>query len=232
MNIISKIIVALIFMLLSLAPILAPIAIGANLEAVKQVGVESDSALISLFSNALSERNHIAMREIIARNRKIVRAEAERTLDKALTPGISEENRKALFYILERIATEYKMVTGDNSELLYVKKRIFESKLSPVKDEKQSGVLHVIKNIVAGTSQKSLSPNNIIINSGETVRWTNNNTNTARLASVMSTGGKKEILSPKIAPGGSWEHTFYTPGEYYYISFPNNVLYGKVIVAN
>jgi plastocyanin len=227
MNIASTIIIALLFTLLSLAPL----ANGADLEVVKRIGSQAESGLVRDFTEALYRRNHMAMREIVARNRNAVAIEANKTLDAALAPDTTKESRETIFYILERLTTEFKMITGDNTVPMKIKKRIFESRLSPAVDAKETGVLHVIKNIIAGTAQKSLAPNNIIINSGETVKWTNNNSITARLASVMSTGGKKEILSPKIAPGESWEHTFYTPGEYYYISFPNNVLYGKVVVA-
>ena len=229
MNSLSTILVALIFMLLSIAPM----ANGEDLEIVKNVGANSDSELIKDFSEALYSRNHIAMRSIVQDNAAEVSQVTNRALEMALVPGVSTKKQEAMFFILERLATEHKMVTGDDSELVTVKKKVFESKLSPAVDQKKTGAIHIVENTVSESTQKSLAPNHLIISSGETIRWTNNNSiATQRLASVMSTKEKKEILSPKIAPGGSWEHTFYTPGEYYYISFPNNVLYGKIVVTN
>ncbi len=229
MKTLSTTLIALIFMMLSLAPL----ANGADLETIRKVGSNTNSVLIKDFSEALYTRNHMSMRTIVEKNQAKVSKEADRVLKVALAPGVSSEKQEAMFYILERLATEHKKITGDDSELVNVKKKIFESKLSPAVKEKKAGPVHIVENTVTESTQKSLAPNNIIIKSGETIRWTNNNTAaTQRLASVMSTKEKKEILSPKIEPGESWEHTFYTPGEYYYISFPNKVLYGKVVVTN
>ncbi len=76
MNILSTIVVAFLFMLLSLAPL----AHGADLEVVKKIGAKAESGLVRDFSEALYRRNHMAMREIVARNRNAVSEEANRTL--------------------------------------------------------------------------------------------------------------------------------------------------------
>ena len=33
-----------------------------------------------------------------------------------------------------------------------------------------------------------------------------------------------------IEPGQSWDHTFHSPGEYYYVCFSHKVMYGKIVV--
>lgn len=204
---------------------------GAGPEAAKMVSDKTGSELIKEFSEALYKRDHIRMSHVVEKNMAIVSMEANALCDAALAPGVPDEEREAVFYVLERLATAYRNATGDQSLLEGLKKRMFESRLSPATASSKAGDFYVVESIAKGASQVSLSPDNIIIKSGETVRWVNRNTVAQQLASVMSPMGRKEILSPVIEPGKGWEHTFYVPGEYYYITLPNKVLYGKVVVT-
>lgn len=55
-------------------------------------------------------------------------------------------------------------------------------------------------------------PGTLSIATGDTVTWTNNETD-GSVHSVVQSGGS-EINSPDIPPGGSFSHTFNNPGEY------------------
>ncbi len=215
---------------LAVVMVLAGLAYRADSEAVERVVERSDSTLVMRFSDALYRRSHIGMRSVVEESIKIIPKEVDAFCDAALEPGRSAEEQKKMFYVLERLATEYANVTGDRSLIAGVKKRIFESRLSPATREK-AGDLYVIENAAQDGTQHSLSHDNLVIRSGETVRWVNNNTEAQQIWTVLSPDGRKELLSGDINPGGNWDHTFYTPGEYYYISFPNKVLYGKVMVV-
>lgn len=219
-----------IIAVLAVVMLLGGLAHRAGSVAVVSVVESNGSTLVRKFSNALYRRNHMEMRLVVEENTETIPKEVDAFCDAALEPGFTAEEQKKMFYVLERLATEYANVTGDRAVLARVKKRIFESRLSPVTEGK-AGDLYVIENVAADGIQSSLSHDNLVIKSGETVRWVNNNTEAQQIWTVLSPDGRKELHSGDIYPGGNWEHTFYTPGDYYYISSPNKVLYGKVMVV-
>jgi plastocyanin len=84
--------------------------------------------------------------------------------------------------------------------------------------------------IGAGTtvSMKNFAfdPAELKIKAGDTVVWTNKDTVSHNL--VSDSGA--EIISPTISTGGTYSHTFNTPGEYAYHCEIHTGMNGKIIV--
>ena len=190
----------------------------------------SESGIVKRFTDALRSHNEAEISSIIKNNRDRVPAEIEALLKDALRPGTVKEDREARFYIVERMASMYRDVTGDVEILKSVNKRIFESRLSePVRLKPADGV-YTVESISAGKSDNVFTPDNIIIKRGSTVRWVNNDDTAHLLASVLTSVGRGGLFSPRVEIGERWEYRFDTPGEYYYICFIHKVMYGKVTV--
>ena len=189
-----------------------------------------NSEVIWEFADGLYKRNRMKMVSVVEKNTARIPAEVDMLLDQTLTHRMETEEKEARFYVLERLANEYKSVTGDSALLARVKRRIFEDKLSMATSPEDLGGLHIVEGIKTDAARNIFKPDNIVIQSGETIRWVNNDTRAQMLTSVMTTIGKKGISSPMIEPGQSWEHTFYAPGEYYYISLLHKEMYGKIVV--
>lgn len=227
MNLKRTVFTAIVIMLLSITAH----AYAVDLAVVMAFGENADSEIVSEFTHGLYKRDHTKIHSIVDKNRDSIPGTVDTLLDSALAPGLTKEQSEARYFVVERMATEYRKVTGDEKLLVKVKKRMFESRLSPATTPEKSVAPHIIKSVSTDKDRKVFMPNNIVIKSGETIRWVNNDTTDQLLSSVMTSIGKKGILSPRIEPGQSWERTFYTPGEYYYMSPINKVMYGKVVVV-
>ena len=190
----------------------------------------SESKFIKKFTEALKSHNEAEMFSLITENIDSVPAEVEALLKEALRSQTGREEREAQFYVVERMTSVYRDVTGDVELLKSANKRIFESRLStPVRLEPKGGV-YIVETISTEKAHNIFTPDNIIIKKGETVRWVNNDDTTHLLASVLTSVGLGGLFSPRVEPGKSWEYRFDTPGEYYYICFIHKIMYGKVTV--
>lgn len=193
-------------------------------------GYSDHPDLMTEFTDALYKQNAVKMESVVEKYKVQMPDKINELLEAALKPGLSKEAREERFYILERLATVYKDVTGDFNPLKDTKKGIFESRLGPAVVSRQASGVHIVETVSTDTVKNMFRPDNIIIKNSDTVRWVNNDTTTHLLASVMTSIGRGGIFSPIVEPGQSWEHTFYLPGEYYYICFIHKIMYGKVLV--
>ncbi|MFQ5465219.1 MAG: plastocyanin/azurin family copper-binding protein [Thermodesulfobacteriota bacterium] len=193
-------------------------------------GLSNASTIVDDFSKANSRYDEPEMRSIIEENKRKIPGEIDALFDEALKPGTGKEDREAVFYIIERMARVYTDVTGDMKLLKKVKKRTFESRLTPPVRLTPTGGVHVVETLSTDRVKNFFKPDNIIIKKGEAVKWVNNDRDAHLLASILSGIGKGGIISPRIEPGQSWEHRFTKPGDYYYICFIHKVMYGKVTV--
>ena len=190
----------------------------------------TDASFMQKFTDGLYSRNRMQMISVVKENKTEIPAKVDNILDETLTSEVPVEEKKARFYVLERLANEYKYVTGDSTVLANVKKRVFEDKLTRPTSPEKKGPVYVIEGVKTETARDIFLPDNIVIKAGDTIRWVNNGHRAQMLTSVMTTIGRKGIESPMIEPGQSWEHTFYAPGDYYYISPLHEEMYGKIVV--
>jgi plastocyanin len=191
----------------------------------------AESAVVKEFREALRQRDAVRMSSVVKRNRERIPDEVNGLLDDALQPkAAAAEEKEAKFNLAERLARQYKNVTGDEGPLVNQQKRVFESYLSePVSPAAEDGVNSIVIRRSEG-DKGPFNPNNIVIKSGTVVRWINNDSDTHMLSSVNGISTDR-IVSPDIAPGEAWEHRFYRPGVYYYLCFIHKEkMYGKITV--
>ena len=146
----------------------------------------AESEIASAFKKALYSKDSKAMTAIVEKNEDIMPSEIETLLDEALSEKDAKE-REAKFYLVEYMANEYKNVTNTAVLLREVKKKIFDSRLSPpVRPSMVQGVY-----IIQGTSSeaaRNIFLPDAIISEGGTVRWVNNDKTAHLVASVPVIG--------------------------------------------
>lgn len=190
----------------------------------------ADSELRKKFAESLDANNEQAMTSVVANNRDKVPSEIKTLLDEAFSAAAREEKESKLF-MAERMAKIYNDVTGDEEPLKGVKRRSFESRLSPPAASAPVNGVHIIETVLVDPAAKeyAFKPDNIVIKAGETVRWVNRDDSTHMIGAAPLIGGAS-MLSPRLEPGQSWEHKFDKPGDYYYLCFIHKIMYGKITV--
>ncbi|MBI5903281.1 MAG: cupredoxin domain-containing protein [Deltaproteobacteria bacterium] len=193
-------------------------------------GYCAESQVMKDFTAALEQNDPVKAAAVIDANKDKVPGEIKALLDEAAAPGLSKEDVDGKYYIAELMAKLYKDSTGDIEPLKTVKKKSFDSKLSPAVRSTAVNGVHVVEcPEPAGEMKNFFKPDNIIIKKDETVRWVNNDKDGHIFASMpfIGMGG---IFSPKVEHGQSWEFKFEKPGEYFYICFIHQRMMGKVTV--
>lgn len=193
-------------------------------------GYCAESQVRKDFTTALEQNDQIKAAAVIDANKDKVPAEIKALLDEADAPGLSNEDVEGKHYLAELMAKLYKDSTGDVEPLKTVKKKVFESRLSPAVRSTAVNGVHVVEcPEPAGEMKNFFKPDNIIIKKGETVKWVNNDKEGHIFASMpfIGMGG---IFSTKVEHGQSWEFKFEKPGEYFYICFIHKGMMGKVTV--
>lgn len=189
-----------------------------------------DSDFIEAFREALYAGDNEKMAKLIDNNLEAVPAEVDAYILEVRGEGMDAAERETGFFLLEMVTTKYKEKTRDAEPLRAFKRAYFESKLSPpVRSKKKGGVHHVEFAMAKGDIRDKFRPDNIIIDAGDIVRWTNNN----QIAHLFATSmfiGEKGIFTPSIKPGETWEYTFTKPGNYYLICFVHVGMIAKVTV--
>ncbi len=189
----------------------------------------AESEAVKKFTSALDAGDQAMMTAVVKETGVKVPSEIQALVNDALLKDTPAEERDSRLFVAEKMATVYKDLTGDAGPLKGVKQKTFESKLTgPVRLAPVNGV-YTVETLYNDTAKNFFKPDNIIIKSGETVRWVNHDTAEHILAS-MPFIGEGGIFSKRIAPGESWEKKFDKPGEYYYICFIHKVMYGKITV--
>ncbi|MBI5587494.1 MAG: cupredoxin domain-containing protein [Deltaproteobacteria bacterium] len=198
--------------------------------AVSGVCHASESAVVKEFSDALLKKDSVRMNAVISKNKDRIPAEIKAILDDAFLPQTKAEEREAKFNLAERLARQYKNLTGDEGPLMDEQKRVFESYLAGAVTPAPVDGVHTVEIRHSEDGKKPFSPDNIIIKKGEPVRWVNSDTEVHLLSTVSGISTDK-MVSPNIEPGKSWEHRFYKPGVYYYLCCIHKVkMYGKITV--
>ncbi|MFI1073323.1 plastocyanin/azurin family copper-binding protein [Streptomyces puniciscabiei] len=73
---------------------------------------------------------------------------------------------------------------------------------------------HAVSSYRVVMSGYAFSPRSLTITAGDTVTWVNQD---QAPHDVKTTSGPESIHSPLLSKGGSWSHTFTTPGTYGYV---------------
>jgi plastocyanin len=197
---------------------------------LSSVCFSAESAIVKKFREALEQKDASRMNTVIKNNMEKIPSEVKALLDEALLPQTPPEERESKFNLAESLARAYKNVSGDEKPLIEEQERVFESYLSELVSPAPVDGVHTIDIGHPEGGKDSFSPNNIVIKSGETVRWVNYN-KYAHLLSTVSAISSDSIISPAIKPRKSWEHKFYKPGVYYYICCQyKEKMYGKITV--
>ncbi|MEK7774056.1 MAG: plastocyanin/azurin family copper-binding protein [Deltaproteobacteria bacterium] len=193
-------------------------------------GYSAESQVRKDFVTALEQNDSIKAASIVDANKDKVPLEIKAILDEAAVPGVTREEMDGKFYLAELMAKHYKDSTGDMEPLKEVKKKIFDSKLTPpIRSTAVAGVHTVDCPEPAGDIKNIFRPDNILIKKGETVRWVNNDKEGHIFAS-MPFIGMSGIFSTKVEQGQSWDFKFEKAGEYFYMCFIHQGMLGKVTV--
>ncbi len=173
---------------------------------------------------------NIGIKKVIEEHRDLVPGEIEELLEDSHSEKLTPEQRAEKQYIAETMARVYKDVTGDISFLIEVKREIFNSRLhSPVRGAAVKGI-NIISMPRATDNEKNIfTPDNLIINAGEWVKW-ENNAGEAHIFSSMPLIGKQVLFTPSIKPDETWIQRFSEPGEYFYFCFIHSSMVGKITV--
>lgn len=93
----------------------------------------------------------------------------------------------------------------------------------------EEGVIH---EVVMVRNTFKMSPDNLTIKVGETVKWNNTDERKHFIASIPGSGQSEELeIFSTMEPGDTWSHKFGVPGEYPYFCFIHNQMTGKVTVV-
>lgn len=190
------------------------------------------SEITDLYMKALQKNDQASMNGIIKYKKDAIPGEIQGLIEKAQAPEATAEEKESFFYVAEHMAIRYKDVTGDFAPLIEVKKRSFDSRLSaPVTPEMTDGA-RIINIPMSSEHVKNIfEPDNIVVNLGDTVRWTNSD-KIAHVFATMSAISAGRFSVSSIAPGESWEYKFEKPGEYFYICFIHQSMIGKITVKD
>lgn len=173
---------------------------------------------------------NIGIKEVIEKNRDLVPGEIRGLLEESHGPSQSPEKREQKQFMAETMARVYKDVTGDISYLIEVKRDIFNARLHAPVDKVSENGIHIVEMPLATANEKNIfSPDNIIIQTGEYVKWVNN-AGEAHIFASMPLIGKQVLFTPSIKPGETWTEHFVEPGEYYYFCFIHKSMVGKISV--
>ncbi|MFQ5353831.1 MAG: plastocyanin/azurin family copper-binding protein [Thermodesulfobacteriota bacterium] len=187
-----------------------------------------DSEFLKAFNKAYS--SGLGGESVVKKDRVKAAAEIKRLIEESKRPGITAAERDKKLIIAEYLARAYKNVTDDITYLVEVKRRAFDLTLhAPVLGQGKDKV-HIVDMPAATETEKNVyRPDNIVIQTGDTVRWTNSKEAKHVFASLPLLG--KSIPFPtEIKPGDTWEYLFKEPGQYYYFCFIHRSMVGKVTV--
>ncbi|MFQ5479726.1 MAG: plastocyanin/azurin family copper-binding protein [Thermodesulfobacteriota bacterium] len=173
---------------------------------------------------------NIGIKKVIEEHRDLVPGEIEELLEDSHSEKLTPEQKAEKQYIAETMARVYKDVTGDISYLIEVKREIFNSRLhAPVHGKAIKGINIISMPRATGDEKNIFTPDNIVINAGEWVRW-ENNAGEAHIFSSMPLIGKQVLFTPSIKPDETWIQRFNEPGEYFYFCFIHSSMVGKITV--
>ncbi|HLA47926.1 MAG: hypothetical protein A3I04_01950 [Nitrospinae bacterium RIFCSPLOWO2_02_FULL_39_110] len=188
------------------------------------------SEITDSFMEARQMSNILKMKSIIKENKEKIPEEVNVLMEEALNPETPKEEREWRLLLAELIARTYQEVTRDANLLKGVKRKAFNTKLTPAVISSATEGLHIVEIPKPDENTKNIfKPDNTIIKKGETVKWVNNDSVEHKFAAVAAIS-EGSFDSKTVEPENSFEFKFENPGEYFYICFIHQSMIGKIIV--
>ncbi len=192
--------------------------------------ISGDEDIIREFQKALGQDNRLVMEFLAKKVEPRIEPFITEIIKRALKRGVPEEEKDMLLKTAMNFAKTLGNIKGDHSFHRVIHRRTFTARLAGPAQSRPFDGVHIVDVPKATTALKNVfRPDNIIINAGETVRWVNHDEITHVIGTLgfLSYGS---FFAPNIGPKGTFERTFSTPGEYYYICFIHNSMTGKITV--
>ena len=197
--------------------------------------IETDEDILLAFQEAMRHQNTVVKEYLVKKIQLRIKEVVKELTNEATSEITTDARREELLKTSMNITQTYAKLTNDNEFHRTNLKKIFTARLSTPKVSLAVDKLHTIdarsrKNGDTLTEESHFTPNNIIIQAGETVRWQNKATvaHDIRTIDFLSDG---HFTAPGIEPDGDFEYLFTTPGDYYYISLTKKNMYGKITVV-
>jgi plastocyanin len=186
------------------------------------------SEITDSFMEARQTNNIQKMKSIIKENKEKIPEEVNVLMVEALNPETPKEEREGRLFLAELIARTYQEVTRDASLLIGVKRKVFNTKLTPAVISSATEGLHIVDIPKPDENTKNIfKPDNIIIKKGETVKWVNDDSVEHKFSTVTAIS-ESSFDAKTVEPGNSFEYKFEKPGEYFYICFIHQSMIGKI----
>lgn len=194
------------------------------------VDISNDSEIIMEFQEAMEHNNTLAKEFLVEMIRSRIEPFVEEIIDTAMIPIQDTTKREVLLVTAMNMAKTYGDMIGEHSFHRRIHRRTFTARLEDPVTSVLVDNVHIIDAPKAKRRKvNKFVPDNIVIRSGETVRWVNHDKNTHVIGTFdfLSDG---QFFNPKLSPGREFEHTFSKPGEYYYICYIHRSMIGKILV--
>jgi plastocyanin len=192
--------------------------------------ISSDEDIIREFQKALDHDNRLVMEFLAKKVEPRIEPFVTRIIKRASKRGVPEEKKDMLLKTAMNFAKTLGNIKGDHSFHRVIHRRTFTARLTgPVQSTQFEGAHTVYAPKTTPALKNVFRPDNIIINAGDTVRWVNHDEITHVIGTLgfLSDGN---FFAPNVGPQGTFERTFFIPGEYYYICFIHSSMTGKITV--
>lgn len=184
------------------------------------------STAVDLFTKAMETLDYREADAYTKENSDKVAFEIDRALAKVTDKKMKKKERKFYFNLADVMTKSYTAATGDNSYLSKVKAKFFDFKLSEPFTPEKLITEHDIR-----LEEKKFTPDNIVIDVGDKVKWRNYGRKPHTIMSSLETG-KRALLSKSMGKLDIYEFTFEEPGIYYYHSLVYKKIMGKITVLD
>ncbi len=196
--------------------------------------IETDEEILLAFQEAMRHQNTIVKEYLVKRIAPRIKEIVDGLTIEATSVITTDTRREELLKTSLNITQTYAKLTNDSEFHRTNLKRIFTARLSAPKVSRSVSKVHNIdtesrRDADTLAEENHFTPNNIVIQTGETVHWNNKDTVTHDIRTIdfLSDG---HFIAPDIKPDGGFEYLFTTPGDYYYISLNHKNMYGKITV--
>lgn len=188
--------------------------------------ISRDEDIINEFQNAMLHDNRLVMEFLVKKVEPRIEPFVTEIITRAGKPGIPAAEKEMLLKTALSFAKTFGNMKGDHTYHRTIHRRTFTANLT----EPVEGV-HIVDALKASATVKNVfRPDNIVIRAGESVRWVNHD-NITHVIGTLDFFSDGHFFAPEIGPLGAFEHTFYLPGEYYYICFIHTFMIGKITVT-
>jgi plastocyanin len=199
-------------------------------KALPPTSISSDDEIIKEFQKAMQHDNRFLMELLVRKVEPRIETFVMGIIGMARKPGIPVAEKDLLLKTAMNFAKTLGKMKQDHAFHRRIHRETFTARLSEAVRSVPVGGVHTIDSPKASKRIKDVfRPNNIVVHSGETVRWINHDDITHVIGTIdfLSDG---HFFAPDIGFMDTFEHNFLLPGEYYYICYIHNYMIGKIVV--